>query len=54
MKLTEEAVQVENTNMKDIISMMPKSKEELKMVSGIGEVKANKYGDDILEIANRY
>lgn len=87
MKLTEELVQVKNTNvqdmeifkelkayrlaksreekikpyfiyndnqMKDIISKMPKSKEELQMVSGFGEVKANKYGDDILVIVNRY
>jgi len=43
-----------DNQMKDIISKMPKSKEEVQMVSGFGEVKANKYGDDILVIVNRY
>ncbi len=43
-----------DNQMKDLISKMPKSKEELQMVSGFGEVKTNKYGDDILVIINRY
>ncbi|MCR1953178.1 HRDC domain-containing protein [Clostridium sp. DSM 100503] len=31
---------------------MPKTKSELKDVSGFGEVKIEKYGDGILKILN--
>ncbi|WP_326909816.1 HRDC domain-containing protein [Sedimentibacter sp. MB31-C6] len=43
-----------DNQLKDLISKMPRSKEELKTVSGFGEIKANKYGDDILQILNQY
>lgn len=33
---------------------MPDSKEELKHVSGFGEIKADKYGDDIINIIRKY
>ena len=33
-----------------LIDKMPKTKEELKEISGFGEVKVNKYGEDIIKI----
>lgn len=33
---------------------MPKTKEELKAVNGFGEIKINKYGNDIIEIIKKY
>lgn len=42
-----------DNQLKDLISKMPRNKEELKNVSGFGEIKANKYGDDILRIINK-
>lgn len=36
----------------DLINKLPRSKEELKNVSGFGEVKTEKYGDMILKIIN--
>jgi hypothetical protein len=42
-----------DSQLKDLILKMPKNKEELKSVSGFGEVKANKYGDDILNIVGK-
>lgn len=38
----------------DLINKLPRSKEELKNVSGFGEVKIEKYGDVILKIINEY
>lgn len=38
--------------MMDLLEKMPKTKEELKNVSGFGEVKVNKYGENILKIIN--
>lgn len=43
-----------DNQLKDLISKMPRNKEELKTVSGFGEIKANKYGDDILRIMCQY
>lgn len=43
-----------DNQLKDLISKMPINKEELQKVSGFGEVKANKYGDDILKIIEKY
>lgn len=43
-----------DNQLKDLISKMPRSKEELQAVNGFGEVKANKYGNDIIEIINKY
>lgn len=43
-----------DNQLKDLISKMPDSKEELKHVSGFGEIKADKYGDDIINIIRKY
>lgn len=43
-----------DNQLKDLISKMPKSKEELLKVAGFGEIKTNKYGDDILKIIKKY
>lgn len=43
-----------NNQLKDLISKMPRSKEELMSVSGFGKVKVEKYGDDILKIVEKY
>ncbi|MDF2544941.1 MAG: hypothetical protein K0S47_4659 [Herbinix sp.] len=43
-----------DSQLKDLILKMPKSKEELKSVAGFGEVKANKYGTDILNIVGKF
>lgn len=43
-----------DNQLKDLISKMPRSKEELQKVAGFGEVKANKYGDDIFKIIKKY
>lgn len=42
-----------DNQLKDLISRMPKNKEELLSVSGFGETKANKYGEDILKILSK-
>lgn len=36
----------------DLIERLPRTKEELKAISGFGEAKAEKYGDMILKIIN--
>lgn len=41
-----------NDQMTELIEKMPKTKEDLLKISGFGEVKANKYGDDIIAILN--
>jgi superfamily II DNA helicase RecQ len=33
---------------------MPSNKSELQTVSGFGEAKVNKYGDDILSIIEKF
>ncbi len=43
-----------DNQLKDLISKMPKNKEELQTVAGFGEIKANKYGTDILKIIGKY
>lgn len=43
-----------DNQLKDLISKMPRSKEELQIVAGFGEAKANKYGIDILNIIEKY
>lgn len=40
--------------LKDLIAKMPKNNAELKKVAGFGEVKANKYGEEILKIVGKY
>ncbi|WP_425445868.1 NERD domain-containing protein [Dethiothermospora halolimnae] len=43
-----------NKQMEDLISEMPKNKEELIKVSGFGKIKAEKYGNDIINIVKTY
>ncbi|PWL53812.1 MAG: hypothetical protein DBY38_06545 [Clostridium cadaveris] len=43
-----------NNQLKDLISKMPRNKEELQKIAGFGAVKVNKYGDDILKIIKKY
>jgi hypothetical protein len=43
-----------NDQLKELISKMPKSKDELKKVNGFSEEKANKYGRDIIVIVSKY
>lgn len=43
-----------DNQLKDLISKMPKTREELLKVSGFGEIKVEKYGADILEIIKKY
>jgi hypothetical protein len=43
-----------DSQLKDLISKMPKNREELQTVAGFGEAKANKYGNDILKIVQKY
>ena len=43
-----------NSQLKDLMDKMPSSKEELQKVAGFGPVKAEKYGEDILEILSHY
>ena len=43
-----------DNQLKDLISKMPQSREELLNVSGFGEIKVEKYGADILGIIKKY
>ncbi len=43
-----------DSQLKDLISKMPRSNEELLAVAGFGEAKINKYGNDILKIIEKY
>lgn len=43
-----------DNQLKDLISKMPVSIEMLKMVTGFGDVKSAKYGEDIIRIVKKY
>ncbi len=43
-----------DNQLKDLISKMPRSNEELLAVAGFGEAKINKYGNDVLKIMSKY
>lgn len=43
-----------DNQLKNLISKMPRSNEELLEVAGFSEVKINKYGNDILKIISKY
>ncbi len=43
-----------DNQLKELISKKPRSNEELQAVAGFGEVKINKYGNDILKIIEKY
>lgn len=43
-----------NKQLNDLIIKMPRNNEELQNVDGFGEMKANKYGEDIVSIIEKY
>lgn len=43
-----------NAQMEDLISAMPKTLDEIKKISGFGDIKCQKYGNAILEIIKKY
>lgn len=43
-----------NSQMEELIKLMPKTIEEIKSISGFGDVKCEKYGGAILEILNKH
>ncbi|MEG0275759.1 MAG: NERD domain-containing protein [Coprobacillus sp.] len=43
-----------NKQLEDLIEKMPTTKEDLMIVSGFGEVKVLKYGEDIIEIIKKH
>ncbi|MGB9344217.1 HRDC domain-containing protein, partial [Trichococcus sp.] len=43
-----------NAQLEALIAAMPRSLEELRKISGFGEVKCEKYGEEILGIVRRY
>lgn len=43
-----------DNQLKDLISKMPRSNKELLAVTGFGEAKISKYGNDILKIIKKY
>lgn len=43
-----------NEQLDNIIEILPKNKKELLNIKGFGEFKINEYGDDIVNIINKY
>lgn len=43
-----------DNQLRNLIAAMPKDKDELQRINGFGPVKAEKYGDDILEILKEF
>ena len=43
-----------NKELEALITMMPMTKEELQTVEGFGQIKIRKYGNDIINIINKY
>jgi hypothetical protein len=43
-----------NNSLKEIATYLPLTTEHLQLISGFGKAKANKYGDDILEMVQDY
>lgn len=43
-----------NAQLEDLISAMPESLDDIKKISGFGEVKCEKYGNEILGIINKH
>jgi hypothetical protein len=43
-----------NNSLKEIATYLPKTKQHLQLISGFGKAKAEKYGDDILEMVQDY
>jgi hypothetical protein len=45
---------VTHTGLKEICTALPRSKRELQLITGFGKIKAEKYGDDIIEAVESY
>lgn len=43
-----------NAQMEELISVMPKTLDDIKKVPGFGDIKCKKYGNDILEIIKKF
>lgn len=43
-----------DNELKDLTTMMPKTKQELLAVPGFGQIKTEKYGDDIINIIRKH
>ena len=43
-----------NAQMEELISVMPKTLNDIKKISGFGDVKIQKYGKAILDIVKKY
>jgi hypothetical protein len=43
-----------NNSLKEIATYLPKTKQHLQLISGFGKAKAEKYGDEILEMVQDY
>lgn len=43
-----------NAQMDELIEKMPRNRNELIKINGFGDVKAEKYGDEILRILNSW
>ncbi|MEA4903140.1 HRDC domain-containing protein [Desulfitobacterium sp.] len=43
-----------NAQMEELISVVPKTLDDIKKVSGFGDIKCNKYGNAILEIIKKF
>jgi hypothetical protein len=43
-----------NNSLKEIATYLPKTKQHLQLLSGFGKAKAEKYGDEILEMVQDY
>ena len=43
-----------DNQLRELIRKMPKDRQELVQVPGFGEIKADKYGEDIIGIITKY
>ena len=43
-----------NAQLEALIAVMPRSLDDLRQISGFGEIKCEKYGREILRIVGRY
>ena len=43
-----------NKQIKFIITRKPQTKDELKKIYGFGDIKVDKYGEDIISIVKKY
>lgn len=43
-----------NVQLEEIADKRPKTLDELKVIKGFGDVKCEKYGEDVIEIVRRH